>query len=119
MAILWPSTLPPVPLYDGYSESAPNTTLRTAAATGPAKVRKKSSAMPWQLNFSMMMTDTQIADFKTFVYDTLSGGALRFEMKHPRTGGTVEMRILGNESLFTVAPAGSKWQVSFLVEVLP
>lgn len=119
MAILWPSTLPSAPLYEGYAESAPNTTLRSSMSTGPAKVRRKSSAIPWTFTVPMHMDDSQVSEFETFVYETLYGGSLRFEFEHPRKNSTVELRILGNESLFQVAPHGSDWLVTFTVEVMP
>lgn len=120
MAILWPTTVPSAPIYDSYSETAPNYTLRSSTSTGPGKVRRRSSALPVQLTMSLQLSPAQLTAFEDFVLNMLDGGALRFEIPHPRTEATIEARILGGDNLYQVSPGGlGWWRVTFTLEVLP
>jgi hypothetical protein len=119
MSILWPSTLPASPLYDGYSESMPNYTLRSSMDSGPSKVRRKCSALPWMMTVNFNLSASQLSALVTFIETTLIGGTLRFEFSHPRTGSTVECRVAGSDSLMQFAPRGRSWAVALTLEVLP
>lgn len=120
MAILWPATVPSAPIYDSYSESAPNYTLRSSTSTGPGKVRRRSSALPVQLSMSLQLTSAQLTTFEDFVLNTLDGGVLRFDILHPRKGVTIEARILGGDNLYQVTPGGiGQWRTTFTLEVMP
>ncbi len=121
MIARWPDSLPQAPLADGYQEQAPDLTLRTSMDTGPAKVRRRGAARPWGMQVSLYLTTEQAETLRAFVYDTLSGGALRFMWVHPRTKGAIECRLRGTgESLYTLTPLGvSHWVASLSLEVLP
>ena len=120
MAILWPSTLPDKPVSDSYGESIPDPRLRTSMSSGPAKVRRKTAALPVTFSVSLSLSNTQLEEFEDFVETTLDGGTLRFEFAHPRKETTVEMRFVGGDSLYTVSAQGvSLFSVSFQLEALP
>jgi hypothetical protein len=121
MPIVWPVTVPASPLYDGYSEAMPNYTLRSSMDSGPSKVRRKCSALPWLMTVNFVLSASQLSALVTFVETTLIGGTLRFEFTHPRTGSTVECRVAGSDSLMQIAPRGqsSSWSVALTLEVLP
>jgi hypothetical protein len=88
----WPSTLPQLPLHDGYSEQFGATFIRSETEAGPAKRRKKISFAPRPMVYPIFLeTFAEVALLETFYYDTLGGGALSFTHDHPRTGtaGTV------------------------------
>lgn len=122
MAIaVWPVTLPIEPLVRGYSESAPNLLLRTEADQGPARVRRKCTAVPWTFNVTMNMTATQASAFDTFVRTTLQGGALRFEFTNGRTGDTEEVRMvpISQQMMYSVRRTGATWEIAFILEALP
>jgi len=121
MIASWPSTLPQAPDADGYQEQAPDLTLRTSMDTGPAKVRRRGAARPWVMQVSFTLTAEQSETLRAFVYDTLSGGALRFTWVHPRMGAAIECRLRGTgENLYTLTPSGAAhWVASLSLEVLP
>ena len=119
MAILWPPALPVTPLVQGYGEALPNNTIRTGMDVGPAKVRRRAAAMPFTMSVAFNCNDAQVDTLWTFVRDTLLGGSRRFEWTHPRTGQTIECRFTGDKDLLKVEPSGTRWVVSFNLEVLP
>lgn len=121
MAIVWPVTLPLRPLVEGYSDAAPNNVLRTSVDIGPAKTRRRSAAAPYPITANFVLTASQAADLDTFANTTLMGGALRFEWQHPRTGATIECRIVpSDKDLVKFTPEGPlRWRASMTLEVLP
>lgn len=121
MAIIWPATLPIRPLVDGYSDAAPNNVLRTSMDIGPAKTRRRSAAAPFPITASFNLTAAQAEALYIFANDTLKGGALRFEWQHPRTGATIECRIVpSDKELVKFTPNGPlRWTASMTLEVLP
>lgn len=120
MAILWPTTVPSKPLFDSYSESVPDTRLRTSVGTGPAKTRTKSAAVPITIAVNLHLTSGELEDLESFIDNSLARGALRFEFPHPRKGTTIEARIVGGDSLYTVTASGiDRWAVSMQLEIMP
>ena len=120
MAILWPTTVPSKPLFDSYSESIPDTRLRTSMGAGPMKMRPKSAAVPVPISVNLHRTSDELEDLEDFMDNTLIRGSLRFEFPHPRKGTTIEARVVGGDSLFTVAASGvDRWTVSMQLEIMP
>ena len=120
MAILWPATVPSKPLFDSYSETVPDTRLRTSMGAGPAKIRPKSAAVPVPITVNLHLTSDELADLEDFIDSTLIRGSLRFEFPHPRKGTTIEARFVGGDSLYTVAASGvGRWTISMQLEVMP
>lgn len=114
----WPVSLPISPLLASYSES--HSTLVTSVTTGNKSllIRKNSSRALDRLNVSFNFTRAQVDYFLTFFYDTLSGGALRFQFIHPRKLSEIEVSFdPTNDQAFTVTPqanATMQWyEVSF------
>ena len=93
MPIVWPVALPDLPLMS-WSESFAETRIRTETDTGPAKVRRRSTAGVRNLSLPFALTEAEMATLDTFFHTTTAGGSLRFEWQHPRTGVTYEMRFL-------------------------
>lgn len=89
----WPVSLPQNPLFAGYSEGTIDTSIRSSMAVGPAKVRRRISAGPTDINMQFLMTAAQLSDFITFYETTLLSGSLSFTMNHPRTGSSETWRI--------------------------
>lgn len=121
MAIVWPVTLPLRPLVEGFSDAAPNNVLRTNMDVGPAKTRRRSAAAPYPMTVQFSCTADQANTLYDFANTTLKGGALRFEWTHPRTGATIECRVVPSDrELVKFAPSGAnRWIASFSLEVLP
>jgi hypothetical protein len=119
---IWPPSLPQTP-QKGYSETGGANILSTAMDSGPAK-RRYRGKKPQLLSVSFLMTTTEVATLETFALGPNSiRGVARFGFPHPRTGNTVEVRILpeGNDgNLYTVNyTAPGYYTVSMRLEVLP
>ena len=118
-SIVWPPTLPQVPLKP-YGESGGVRVLRTPMDKGPSKVRFLS-AKPDVIPLEFLMTTAQLSTFITFAKET-TRGVLRFGLPHPRTKQTEEARFLtgGEGDLYSVDNAApGVWRVRFQVEILP
>lgn len=117
---VWPGTLPTGPNASSYSETPGTNILRSPMDAGPAKMRRRG-VRPDTLGVSYAMTDAQVSTLKTFVETTIQGTA-RFGWPHPRTGATVEARIVptNDGGLYSIAYVSEDyWLVSLTVEVLP
>ena len=115
----WPSSLPQSP-QDSFSETGGVLMLSTSMDAGPAKIRKRGSKGS-VMSLTFHMTKAQVNTFESFVKDTLKGTA-RFGFTHPRTGNTLEVRLVpsGNGELYSIGYITYEfWSVSMTMEVLP
>ena len=110
----WPETLP-LPLQDGYKESPPNTTLRTAMDAGPDKVRRRYTAKPRNITIKYHMTKAQIETLDTFYVTTTLSGSLWFDWTHPRTGNACSARFINEPDYSSIDQNG---EVSCAMEVI-
>jgi acetylornithine deacetylase/succinyl-diaminopimelate desuccinylase-like protein len=117
----WPSSnnFPQVP-QKGFTESVGINILRSATDAGPAKQRVRGRR-PSTMQLSFIMTDQHAEMLETFVKDTIRG-TKRFNFLHPRTKGTVEVRIVPQQDgeffqLQYLAPG--YWQTQINFEILP
>jgi hypothetical protein len=100
----------------------PALALRTDMETGPAKVRRRATAVPRAFDLELSLSRNQVALFDAFYTDSIKLGALPFEWKHPRTGATCDMRITSTPTARPKAARGDGreyWSLSFSVEILP
>ena len=119
-AYTWPVTLPTSADSANLSESYGVLILSTPMDAGPAK-RRRRGVKPRVLNVSFVMTNTQIATLETFINDTIKGTA-RFDFTHPRTGSTIEVRIIpnGDGELFSIGYfSHDLYTVSLSLEQMP
>jgi hypothetical protein len=102
----------------GFSETLPNLVTRSPMDTGPAKVRRRSTAGVTLLQCVFRMTATQRASLLTFWRTTLAGGSLPYNWTHPISGAAIVCRIVEPPAL---APAAGEvsWAASLKIEVLP
>lgn len=115
----WPVTLPQTPLAE-YTENNGVLIIQTPMDAGPAK-RRRRGELPTTFSCGFHMTSTQVGTLETFVKTTISGTA-RFYFTHPRTGSTVEVRIVpsDNGKLYTATYLkASTYLVSLNLEVMP
>jgi hypothetical protein len=113
----WPFTLPQAPIAEGYQESPGETVIRTPMDIGPAKQRRCYTVGIPQLTVTWELEGSEVDTFQTFFENTLEGGALSFEMPHPRTGGSISVRFVKPPAWRSVL--GTGWQVQTVLEVLP
>jgi hypothetical protein len=118
MPITWPAGVPADPLAQSVQEAAPELMLRSAMDAGPAKQRRRFTANVRPLRFTVPMTRAQAATFDAWFLATLQGGALAFDLTHPRTLATVSARFT-EPPAYAFEPGGTTLQVSCSLEVLP
>lgn len=116
----WPDSLPTPRevLMEGYAETWPAPALRTDMDAGPAKVRRRTTAIARPIACRMMMTDEQVATFRSFHSGTLDDGALPFTFDLPRNNADILARFASDVSI-TPAGTGADWIASFTLEWLP
>jgi hypothetical protein len=114
----WPSDLPPRPLVQGFSETAPTLAVRSPMDVGPAKVRRRATAGVTQLKSAFRLSAAQRASLLTFWQTTLQGGALSYSWTHPISGAGITCRIVEPPAFEPVA-GGRFWNAALSIEVLP
>lgn len=117
---VWPGTLPgfSVELTDQRIDG----TIRSSMDAGPAKVRRRFSAVSRIIETAVTLTAAQRATFDTFFADTLGEGSLPFDFDDPADGTTVELRFLAPPQMTAIAVASgyvSQWRVQMSLEILP
>lgn len=116
MADNWPVTLPRS--MAGVAVGYPDGRLKSQTDTGPGKVRRRSTAMPYSITGQMILTRTQLATLQTFISTTLAGGTLPFNFPHPNGGASTLVRF--GDSLPSWQWAGSgRVTVDIVLEALP
>jgi hypothetical protein len=114
----WPNELPK-PALSGYSIEPQNAVIKTQMEAGPARYRKRYTAVPMDVRGSVFLSPAQMAIFKTFYQTTINFGADWFTFDGLNTG---EGYTIGSEAHFTEpykASIGDRgyWNVSFSLEV--
>lgn len=110
----------PQSVQKGYSENHGANIVRSPMDSGPAKQRYRGNR-PSTLTVSFIMTTAHVSTLETFIRDTLRG-TRRFAFTHPRTGATVEVRIVpqGSGDLYQLQYlAPGYYQTQLTLEVLP
>ncbi len=115
--LVWPGGLPQRPSVSGYQESFAETALRTPMEAGAAKLRRRFTAAPRQMELSFRMTPAQVALVRTFFEDTTAGGTLPFDWVHPRDGTTSSYRFM--EPPRVSATAANLFSISIKLEQMP
>lgn len=118
----WPSDLPDEQFEDlNYNPGSGR--IRTSMDQGPAKQRKRFTAVPKFIQLDMYLDGDQLQSFETWFEDTLDHGVLDFDWEHPVDDTTVEMRFVENPkwSLEKGAedPSNRLWKATFKLEILP
>ena len=115
--LVWPAGLPQRPSVGGYQERFTETALRTPMEAGAAKLRRRFTAAPRQMDLSFRMTPVQVALIRTFYEDTTGGGTLPFDWVHPRDGSTATFRFM--EPPRVSATAANLFSISVKLEQMP
>ena len=112
----WPAAFYSRILDGSFTETPPQNVLRTQMDAGPAKLRRRSTSAVRPMSITLFLTKAQVATFDTFYVTTLSSGATKFNMYHPRTLVTGEFRIV-NQPAYT--PMNQGYTVKVDLELLP
>jgi hypothetical protein len=113
-AIDWPTTLPAYISKNGFAQTLPANKIVSTVAVGPVKTRKRFTANVNQYVCTLLLSQSEKADFDTFYNDTTSSGVAYFNRQDPITESTIEMRFIGNPP--TARAEGVKYRVSFQLE---
>lgn len=113
---IWPASLPQDPYQDGPSIEPASNALRTQMDAGPAKMRRRYTAVPETVKFNLILSESEWATLDTFVRITIQD-VLPFDWKDFTTGAAATYR-------FTKRPTRTwygddLWTVSFELEKLP
>lgn len=114
----WPPGLPDYVLEQGYSEQLEDQTIESTVEAGLAKVRRRFTAPVRRFQVSLQMDAAQAAIFEAFFLDTLQGGSLPFEWRHPRTGAATRFRFRKPVPSITVF-GGIDVRVQMVIEAIP
>lgn len=115
MSVTWPSQLP-VPVVDGYTLAPQDATVRTEMEVGPARQRRRSTAMPTQVTMKCIMTRTQFQIFEAwFKYKALDGAAW-FVMPVANGSGVTDTDARFTAPYQAAALPGLTFEVSATVE---
>ena len=114
----WPVSLP-VPLVQGITYTPGQNTIRTPMDAGPAKVRRRFTAVPETLAFNLVLTGAQVQVLQDFVEITLSD-VLPFDWIDFRkpTGTAVTYRFTKRPSYSPRSAAGNRWVAAIELEQL-
>lgn len=115
--LIWPASLPQLPLAAGYEEGVVDGVIRSPVQSGASKTRARWSRQRRTRSVSFQMTTAQKQTFDAFM-DTTGGGALPFTWTDPVTGATTTVLMTANPT-GPVFLAPNRWKVSFPVEVKP
>ncbi|HAJ72429.1 MAG TPA: hypothetical protein DCO68_10165 [Methylophilaceae bacterium] len=113
----WPTTLP-LPSTESYSINPQSSVIRTNMEAGPAKYRKRFTAVPYDVTAQFLMTPAQMAIFKTFYNTTINLGADWFIFNGLDLGNgyatNSEVHIVGEPQEVKM---DGLWRVSLKLEV--
>lgn len=114
----WPAGLPQNLLLDGFSEQPPDTRIRGEMDQGPPKMRRRSTASSRPIDGELYLTGSQVTTLDDFYNNTLDGGVLKFDWKHPRTGNSVEMRFRERPT-YAEAVSNDLYRAVLKLEIMP
>lgn len=114
---VWPAGLPQAPLAERYSETLPDTVIRTQMDQGPAKLRQRTTAGVGAMDVAFLLEAAGAALLEEFYRETLGGGTAPFVMPHPRRAVPVTVRFKKAPQL--TAESGVHYLARLELEVLP
>jgi len=123
MAEAWPATVPDGFMESGYSYKAQSGVIRTNMDTGPAKVRRRFTAVPKNHKGNIILTKAQFATWESWFENVIIFGTLSFTMTNPHTAASMTVRLVipSSGEAYSIAPEAGTGNVilSLEVEVLP
>lgn len=114
----FPTDIPALEAAQQASVTLQDAVIRTQMDTGPAKVRRRSTAEPTMMRLGHPnYTTAQMRDLVSFFETTVAAGALAFDMDDPLSGAVRSFRFMRPP---TINPTGSgAWSIDVELERLP
>ena len=120
MAIInWPVTLPQKFLLKSYSEEMPNNLVLDEYDIGPASRRARSTAAPFDVAGTMLMTGTQWTDLITFCDDTIGQRAIAFGFPKQHSSIVGEWLVYLSDPPKRSPVAADLYEVELHLQVVP
>jgi hypothetical protein len=120
--VSWPTTLPATPFGEEGATYTPmeNNIIRSSNEYGPGKLRRRFTGQNEKLTFTMVLSPSQLATFKTF-YNVTVSGVKRFKWKDHRTGAVAFYRFMKEPAQgYAGSNAdGSWWAMNVELELVP
>lgn len=110
----WPSSLPQLPLVDGYQEQAGQNVIRSQVDSGPMKRRRRFTTSRDRFQMVFEMESAELSIFKDFFRFTLAHGALSFDYQHPQELVPATFAFVGEPAYRCIG--GTIWQVQCVLE---
>lgn len=122
MSILFPCTtnggvLPDSPMFPIKTENISDNVIRQSMDAGPAKQRRRYTAISKKVSCTMMLKTSQKQALDTFYNTTTKSGSLEFEWFNFDDDTSADYRFLGPISSSQIT--NDIFQVSFELERLP
>lgn len=118
----WPASLPQSLLYD-LTEKRQAGKVRSQMDTGPAKQRKRFTAVTKEYDGALVLTQAQVATFKTFYETTLGEGAVSFTWIDPFLDTSASLRFRDEPEITLIRPSDTLgdrlYRVTMPLEMLP
>lgn len=115
----WPSTLP-VPLLSGYQLEAGDPTARTSMESGPARVRRRFTAVPDEISLILHLSRAEMKAFRAFWANDWAQGAawVFFPVLDGQEETLVNKECRPTKGTFSATlPNQNYWRVQIGVEV--
>ena len=115
----FPTTLP-APLLDGYALSPVDQTARTDMEAGAARVRRRTSARNDVIDVSWCLTPAQLATFRAWFEDDVSGiagGSSWFDVMLDVGDGAASQQEARFKGAWKAQRDSSYWKVTAQLEV--
>lgn len=115
----WPDSLG-IPQFSGYDLETNDPTVRTDMEGGAARVRRRSTTRPDNVQLRFVFDAAQMAEFRTVWDNDFQEGAAWVDMpvKTGRVSGTSIKACRPTAGKFQASPlSATHWAVSFQVEV--
>jgi hypothetical protein len=112
----WPTTLPSPT--SGFSIAPVDQTIRTDMEVGSARVRRRTSARNDMMTTTWLMTNDQVAIFRTWFTTTINGGVTWFTVSLP-VGSTVYSSVNARfKGPYTIDHVGGiYWKINGTLEI--
>jgi len=123
VGVPWPAAVPDCPA-PGNTRQRTDARLRTPTDAGPAIVRRRFSATPINLSWTIpALTGAQVQALEAFYIVDLQEGSLRVDLPDVVTGLTVECRFLTPPRFSGLVPNPNAtermWRAQLELEIMP
>jgi hypothetical protein len=119
MVSAWPVDLPQAFQISGFSEGSGDGSVEYQPDVGPPLTRLRTAAVVRPMAGNMILTDVQLASFRTFFDTTLLSGTLPFNFPDQVRSGTLLVKFTKQNRPSWLNLGGPTYQLNLTFVVLP